>query len=886
MSPSNPVEILRTKLYRPRPPERLLKRRRLLQQLEAGLDRQITLVTAPAGYGKTMLVSSWLADDTHPACWVSLDAGDNDLFGFLTYLVAAVQSLFPEACTDSASLLRALNPPPIQVLQTRLVNEMDLLPQKFLIVFDDYHLIQCPEIHNFIINLVNHMPSSLHLVLCSRERPPFPMAVWRARQQVSEISARDLCFTHVEAEQFLKSILGNSLPSETIRILYEKAEGWITGLQLVAYSLRKANIPAAFVSSFQKYGSQNIREFLLDQAFLCQPLPIQQFLLKTSILDRFSAPLCNTLGLSGENLRSTQDTLDILSRANLFIVPMDEQGEWFRYHNLFAEMLQKRLKNQYQPEVISDLHHRAVEWFEVHDYIDDAIQHALAVGDESYAAQIVERHIFDALNQEKNATIDRWLAALPTALVETRPRLMMVRAWIESYREHGLSGMKSDNLRKTQVMLDTLQDKFDPETRNLLDGYSSALWPLYLMNVGKFESGVTLGEHALKILPSDHFYVRGRALMGWTLCMQALGRGEEAVRYLLEEKDAHPEVNAYTLVILLSLGCFYAMSGRQDELEQTALSLYTRAEAHGFQILIGWGRYLLGLAAFIRNDLDAARINFGCAASMQYLISKSIVRESLVGFCLVSQALGNTDEVQAAVKQLNELEGTEINEYQRSLSARLALSRNDLSTALRWSLADPTSLPPYLLVWLELPHFTQARIWIADGKPENLTKAVALLNELSKMAENTGSLWRVIESLILLACALYRQGKRAAALEQLEQAVLLTQPGRFVRLFIESGPLVAEMLDQINSRESEFVQQLLADFGSIRKGTNLHPLLTRREVEVLQLLDEHLSEREIAARLTVSPDTVKKHCYHIYNKLGVNRRRDAVAIAKKAGILS
>jgi LuxR family maltose regulon positive regulatory protein len=886
MPASSVVEILRTKLYRPRPPERFLKRRRLMEQLEAGLDRPVTVVTAPAGYGKTMLVSSWLADSLHPSGWVSLDDGDNDLLAFLTYLIAAVQMIYPDACSGSAALLQGVNPAPLPVLQTRLLNELDLLPQKTILILDDYHLIQCPEIHSLLVHLINHMPPDLHLVICSRTHPPFPFPVWRARQKVNEIDTRDLIFTRFETEQFLHNVLGTALPAETIRILSEKTEGWITGLQLAAYSFHKARVPAAFVTSFQKNGAQNIREFLLDQAFLCQPPPIQEFLLKTSILDRFSAPLCNALGLSGENLRSTQDTLDILSRSNLFIVPIDEQGEWFRYHNLFAEMLQRRLVQQFQPETIQGLHHKAMEWFEAHDAIDEAIQHALAANDEIDAAVIVERHCFEALNQERNAGIDRWLAALPQTLLDVRPRLMIIRCWIESYRERGVtSGTSSARLRKTQAVVNTLQAELDPETRILLDGYASALWPHYLIYTGEFETGAAQGERAIQILPPGHDYVRGRAVMGWALCMQGLGRGAEAVQYILSELAGHPEVNAYTLAILQTLCSLYAMCGRRAELEQSAQRLCTQAEANGYLILSGWGHYMLGLADYVGYRLESAAQHFERVADMQYLISKSIVRESLVGLSLVYQALGDSTGVQDTLRRLSEFEGSSANDYQCSLQARLALMRNDLPTAERWSMPDPDSRPAYLFAWLEIPHFTQARVWVIGGKPENLNKAVALLADLGTIATRMGCLWRVTESQVWLACAFYQQGKRSAALDLLTQTIRNAQPAQFDQLFIETGPLMEEMLAQVDNGDSIFVRQILARIRLEHRESECDHLLTRREVEVLRLLEEHLSEREIATRLSVSPDTVKKHCYHIYNKLGVNRRRDAVAVARGEGIL-
>ncbi len=879
------MEILSTKLYRPRPPERLIKRPYLLQQLEEGLERKITLITAPAGYGKTVLLSSWLAEEKHLSCWASLDEDDNTPRNFLTVLISAIQTLFPKACSSSLALIHAVEPPPFSVLQTHLINELDHLSQKIILVLDDYHVIFCPEIHAFMMNWVTRMPASMHLVISSRANPPFPIALWRARQHIHEMDTQALRFTDQEAETFLKGTVGNSLTGEMQKIIQNKTEGWAAGLQLAALSARSATDALAFIQSFEKHGSAGIREFLLDQAFLSQPSAIQEFLLKTSILHRFTAPVCNALGLSGENLRNTQDTIDILCRTNLFIVPLDEQTEWFRYHNLFAEMLQRRLKVQYGTEEIRDLHRRAMQWFEAHDLIDDAIEHALAAGDEDAAVQIIEKHIFNALNQERNAVIDRWLHAINTKTIETRPRLMMVRAWIESYNDCGLSATNIPHLLKAKELLEQRREELDTETHVLLDGYISALEPLYFLLSGDFELGSIKGEHALRILPANHSYVRGRALMGWALCTQAMGKSNEVVRHLLEERETHSEVNTYTLMIHLMLACIYSMSGKPDELKHAAQSLHAKAQKNGYQILTGWGHYMLGLAAYIGNDLKKAQHHFKCAADMRYLISKSIVRDSLVGLALVSQTLGDFDETRTAVDLLKELEGGGIHDYLLSLQARLALSRNDLAAAQQWSMTEPITLPQYMLVRLEVPHFTQVRIWITEGKPENLTKSVALLNDLAKMSETMGSHWRVLECSIWLACAFYKQGRRKAALEKMEQAIQLAQPGIYIFLFIDACPLAAEILSQVESRNTRFVQQILSCYSTSPNKENHHPLLTRRELEVLHLLDSHLSEREIADQLSVSLDTVKKHCYHIYNKLGVNRRRDAIKTAREIKVL-
>jgi LuxR family transcriptional regulator, maltose regulon positive regulatory protein len=885
MSSANPVEILRTKLYRPQSPERQLKRRRLFQLLEAGLHCQVTLVTAPAGYGKTVLISSWLNSQTESACWLSLESADNNPVVFLTYLVAAIKTIFPEGCAETSSLLRALDPPPLSILQTRLINELDLLPHKIIVILDDYHLIDRQEIHDVMIALVNHLPPNIHLLISAREDPPFPLAVWRARQTMNEIHTRDLRFSPIEAEQYLKSILGSNLPADTIKIFHEEAEGWITGLQLAAFSLRNADDRMAYVNSFKKLSSQNIREFLLDEAFANQPRILQEFLLQTSILNRFSASLCHVLDLSGASLRSTQDTIDILRRANLFITPLDDQGEWYRYHYLFAEMLQRRLKNTFEPQSIAFLHHKAAEWFARQGYVDDAIEHALIAGEEMFAIQIIEENIYHALNLEKLATIDRWLGVLPPQVMETRPRLMMVRAWIRNYRDPFES--EPGVLIKSQAMLDTLKDDLDPETKTLLAGYNSALWPMYLTLVGKFEQGAAQGEFALKTLPANHFYVRGRALAGWALCMQAQGKGEAVETFLLKEKLSHPEVNAYTLAILCALSYLYIMSGKLDELEQAGLLLCKETEAHGFQILAGWGYLFSGSAYMLRNDLQQARKYFETAAGLRYIISQSIVRESMVALVLIHQSQGNEDEAQTVFNQLIDLEGGFFMDYQRSLQARMALARGEVKSALRWSLPSSVSTPTQPYILQEIPHLTQARVWMAEGTPESLSRALALLNDLYRVAEQTHCVWRMIEFLIWLAIAHFKTGEKDLAIKSLGQALRLASPGKVIYPFVEASASLPEILAGMdeNSDEAQFLRQILNNLTFAPNPVISHPLLTTREVEILELLSQRLSNDEIAEALTITLDTVKKHCYHIYEKLGVSRRREAIAMAKKQGII-
>lgn len=831
----SPVEILRTKLYRPQPPERLLKRRRLLQQLDEGLHCPISLVTAPAGYGKTILLSSWLAIQGHLACWVSLDAADNELPVFLAYLVAALQTHFPGACSDTAALLSAPDPPPLSVLQTRLMNELDLLPHPLVIVLDDYHLIHCREIHDFIIHLVNSQPPGIHLVIGMRGDPPFPLAVWRARQQIKEISTQDLCFTLSETEQLLKNILGNSLSGEMIKILNKEAEGWVTGLQLAAFSLRNSIDQTAFVNSFKKFSSQNIREFLLDQAFVNQPRLIQEFLLKTAILDRFSASLCNALGLSGESLHSTQDTIDILRRANLFIVPLDDQGEWFRYHYLFAEMLQNRLKKLFEPQAISTLHSSAAEWFTENGYIEDAIEHALAAGKEFRAVQIVEEHIFEALNREKMATIDRWLASLPPVWVERRPRLMMVKAWVANYRNpfEAAPGF----LIKAESMLDFPQEDLDPQTRILLAGYNAALWPVYLISTGEFERGASLGEFALQTLPLDHLYVRGRAMVGWALCMQALGKGSIAEAFLLQERERHPEINTYSLSTLYALATLYVMNSKLDELEQTGLKLCKDTESTGFQILAGWGHYFSGMVYFMRNDLLRAQKYLEVAAGMQYIVSKSIVRESMVALILAAQAMDQQNEAQEAFKRLLQFEDHFMMDHHLSLKARMALNRGDLKSAQQWSLNS--LLPPrnQLYVWQEIPAFTQARIWIGEETPASLQNALALLVVLLEIARRTYCGWREIEFLIWMAIAYFKVGQKGQALESLSLALRLAEPGKLIYPFMEARVFLPGILALVDGKsdEAEFARQILTNITSSIRIVEPYTVLTSREVEILKL---------------------------------------------------
>jgi LuxR family maltose regulon positive regulatory protein len=928
-----PITLLRTKLHRPRVRDDLVPRPRLLEHLDRGLDqdgvaRPLTLVCAPAGFGKTTLLTQWLADaeGARPAAWLSLDENDNDLALFLSYVIAAVQTVSPEACAETSALLQAPQTPPQDYLATILINEITELPEPLVLVLDDYHKIQDQAVHQLVRTLVGGRLTTMHLVLAGRVEPPFALAQLRVGGQMTEIRAEDLRFSLDEASAFFVSALGKRLSDEAITLLEQRTEGWIAGLRLAGLSMRgEAADAEAFVRRF-KGTHRNLADYLVAEVLAYQSPAVQEFLLRTSILDRFCAPLCDSILDEGRMTNNEEQTisdrdpssfvlgpssgsramLDYLDRANLFLVPLDDERDWYRYHHLFKDLLRNELRARVSAGKIAALQRSASAWCADQGLTPEALQYALAAGDVAEAAQLVEEKWYEVLNREDWRTLERWLDMLPDEITRQQPGLLVARAWtimfrfrlqeIEALLKGAEAGLDRGDARVSEGDEEAL--------RGAIDALRSYTWRVLHDDVRR---SLACAERALTRLPATFAIARGIALDFQCLAYQGVGRKEEAVKLLTEALNAPTLHGAARMQAFIALSLTHILGGDLKQLDQSASRFLEQAIQERQPASTGWAHYLSGQVRYEWNDLEAAARHFSAVADRRHSASFITVLGSMLSLARVRLAQGRPDQAQETLASLREhalkvIKTASLPEMD-AFEAWLALAQGDGASAAEWarSFHPHQAKEPFSVLYP--PSLTRNGILIAQGTRASLGEAVRHLQEQLAAAEERHNTRRAIQIRAHLALAYDAQGKGQDALRALQQAVALARPGGFIRTFVDPGPEMAYLLRQLAERgvEPDYVRRILAAFPetqgapeavpAIRQGgyaavqAELVEPLTGRELEVLQLLGRRLSDQEIAQTLSISVFTAKTHARNIYQKLGVSGRKQVVAKARSLGIL-
>jgi LuxR family transcriptional regulator, maltose regulon positive regulatory protein len=909
--------ILATKLYVPPPQPKVVPRPRLIERLSEGLHRRLTLISAPAGFGKTTLVSEWLAGCEQPAAWLSLDEGDNDPKRFLAYLVAALQTIAPNIGEGVLGVLRSPQPPPAESILAALLNEITTIEEDFVLVLDDYHVIDAREVDDALAYLLEHLPPLMHLVIATREDPHLPLARLRARGQLSELRAADLRFTPSEAAEFLKGVMGLSLSAEDIAALETRTEGWIAGLQLAALSMRGREDVASFIRAFAG-DNRYIVDYLVEEVLQRQPERIRSFLLQTSILDRLNGPLCDAVtGQEEGNAR-----LEALERGNFFVVPLDNKRKWYRYHHLFADVLNAQLMAE-QPDQVSTLHRRASEWYEQNGSAADAIRHALAAEEFERAADLVELAVPEMRRSRQEATLLGWLKALPDELFRCRPVLSV------SYAGALLAGGEvegvEDRLRDAELWLDTTADMSEraeapsaemvvvhEEAFRRLPGSIAVHRAGQALAVGDVPDTVRYAQRALDLAAEDDHFRRGAAAALLGLASWASGDLEAAYRSYADGM-AHLRMAGNISDAVggaIALADIRIAQGRLREAMRTYEHALQLATEQGDPVMRGTADMYVRMSNLHReqNDLEAAT---------QHLL-RSKEQGGHTGFpqnryrwrVAMARTLEAQGDVDGALDLLHEAEHLYVSDFFpnvrpiAALKARMRVAQGRLGEALGWAREQGLSAQDDLSYLHEFEHITLARVLLAryksDREERSIHETMGLLERLLQAAEEGGRMGSVIEILVLQALAHEAQGESPSALVPLERALTLAEPEGYVRVFVDEGLPMARLLAEAAAHGimPDYTAKLLAaleaeEHKSADESHLPHALpaqsltepLSQRELEVLHLIAEGLSNREISERLFLALITVKGHNRNIFRKLQVRRRTEAVARARKLGLL-
>lgn len=906
-----PVPLLRTKLFVPRSQQGLVARPRLLQRLDEGLSRTLTLVAAPAGFGKTTLLSAWIAARGQRAAWLSLDEGDSDAARFLSYAIAALQTIEP---TTGAGVLSALqNPqaPALDTLLTALINDISALPGQIVLVLDDYHLIDAEPVDRALAFLLDHMPSQLCLVIATREDPPLALARLRARGQLAEVRASDLRFTLGEAVEFLNQVMGLSLTPEDVAALEARTEGWVAGLQLAALSLQGRQDVSGFIQAFAG-DHRYIADYLVDEVLRRQPDQVRDFLLQTSILDRLHGSLCDAV--TGQQEGDAR--LESLARGNFFVVPLDDQRQWYRYHHLFADVLRAQLQAE-QPGLASTLHGRASAWHERHGSLSEAIGHAFSAGDDSRAADLIERSLPMVRRSRLSATLLRWLRTLPDDVVRRRPVLCV--AYATALMSNGELEDVESWLREAERWLDASPGEreqrggmvvADEGEFQLLPGLIAVYRAGHAYLRGDIPATVTHARQALNLVPEDDHVTRGAAgaLLGlafWTSGdLEAAQREYAAGMESLQRAGMISDVvNGATTVAAISMA-----QGRLRDAERTLELATQRAVEMGEPSLHGMADFLVGLSELRRerNDLNAAREHLLRARDLALGSEATHNRARwCVAMALIERAHGDLDGTLSLLDEAEHQPGPDFFPKARpvpSLRARIWIAQGRPKDALRWARERGLTTGDELSYPREHEHITLARALLAQAASDptdgDTRHASELFQRLLQAAEAGGRMGAVIEILALQALAHRAHDDGSAALAALERALALAEPEGYVRVFVDEGEPMQALLEACVQRgiEPGYVRLLLSAFGAeggesseptepIKVRQSLIEPLSERELDVLRLLATDLDGPEIARELNVTLNTMRTHTKNIYSKLGVNNRRAAVRRAEELGLL-
>lgn len=868
------LPLIKTKFNPPLLRHSYISRMRLKEHLTNDFQqgevftRRLTLVSAPAGYGKSTLAAEWVKSLNLPTAWLSLDAGDNDPVRFLSYVVHAIRHVLPEVGNAPLGMLQSPNLPPPEMLLTPLLNEIDGRQAPLVLVIDDYHLIENTAIHPYLAFLIEYQPQLMHTVIVSREDPPLPLHRMRARGQMLEVRQENISFSLEETTDFLETALEQTLSTENIAAVRQRTEGWVTGMQLLALSLRKQADANTFIETFT--GSDRfVLDYLFEEVFYLQSDEIQDFLIKTAVLDHLSAGVCEAVSGredSGELLRQ-------LDQANMFILPVDQTETWYRYHHLFLDLLRQRLRRQKDIDE-QDLHRKASLWYQNAGYLENAVHHALVGKDWARSAALIEEASDALLKQGAVTTVIRWFRIIPLEVVHGDPHYCLTFAW---------PLLLASMVKEADELLDIAEKTAGDD--QVLQGEISAAQAFSAQIKGDEARMVERSELALSLLPKTDYSSRGVVAMNLGIAYWHAGEMERAEEVLQEALSIFRQTdNKYGEVTsLFFLGRVYGVHGelrRACEYMKRIVDLPMRIP------IMVLAHLDISVAAYEVNDLKTCETHI--EKSLE-ILSPQGNQEFLIGVLMQKARLKLAlNDIEAALEVVEQARKTATQKIPQRTLARLAgcivevaIASGDLKLAERWGKKaaegqDAHSLYRFL-------NLSRARLLMAKGK---MGEASALLEEASRQAQQAGWGYGLI---VVRAMQVAAAEDNETGMQYLSEALTLAEEEKFIRSFVDQGSALVPLLREAARRgvTPAYVGEILAAFEAEGEADlpDYVEALSEREMEVLRLLAAGMTNAQIAEQLVVSASTIKSHVHHICGKLRVENRTQAVVCAQKFGIL-
>ena len=893
---------MRARLFRPPVTDDYVRRESLEHALEEGRKYPIVLVSAPAGYGKSTQLSHWIGEADTPYVWISLEDIHNDLGTFLQYLEAGIGDWSPETAKLLRTFSEAAELPPADRIADAVTSAMTDIVGELILVLDDYHSIRNEEIHRFVESLLMHMPDSLRVAIGTRRTPPIALGRLRSRNLVLDIRLQDLQFGDGAMLTIVRNSLGVDLDPMSLAKLKQVTEGWPAGLQMLLMALADNDDVPAFLEKFEGNVWQ-IQEYLVEEVLRQLPPNVAKRIGTTAILGRFSADLCEAMfDASDVTDVSGQQLVDLIRSRGLFCIPLDERGEWFRYHHLFHDLLLRQVQSELNELEIRALHTRAANWLDQEGRMEEAIPHCLKSDDPSSAAAMILRHKDDMIRNQQWRHIDQALNRLPSEMIENNVELLVLQSW--TCGRMGRLTQELDTAQRAQILFESKvkSESIDDQ----VVGQISALQSTVDYHLADGQSSANRAEKALELLSPDSSFERGEATMMRGVARQMLGDANSGRTYLLEAlEQSGSEIEVFKARILMGLCYLNWPDAQLNELQHYATTLLELGREHSDGQAIVHASWFSAAAYYHQDNLVAATDILSPVIAQQWWPHQRSYLNCVQIMCAIHAARGEHAEAlvlsENVVRQCLETRATYHLPELHAVQAQLASARGDEVTATNWARGHGTD--PLVAAWgWNVVPLSAANLLLRSDARDAHVQAKTILDKHQEFFEKINSIRFLIETLALQAMMHAKSGDEDQACQLLGRAVDLAETGGFIRLFVDLGPDIAPLLNRLELHEQQlkYVGKILAgfqqdtgdrpdDYSSDKAQQNAAGLLeplSKRENEVLELLAQRLTNKEIGERLFISPDTVKRHAHNIFTKLNVRSRREARAKAIGLGIVS